>query len=127
WFSIGIFAQDVRALDHKLGVLMAQPPIGQIVFAVVVSYGIAGFIVKAFLDASYIWPTIASIFVTVFAVKDYVRGGGLEHLAQNWPAVFFPNVASSILPLQMVAFASIGSVAGFWLGIRYMHWRKHGV
>jgi hypothetical protein len=127
WFFIGIFAQDVRMLDNKLGYLMAQPPIGQIVFAVLVSYGIAGFVVKVFLDAGYIWPAIASIFVTAFAVIDYTRGGGLEHLSQNWPAVFFPKAASSILPLQMVAFASIGSVAGFWLGIRYMHWRKHGV
>ncbi|MHC4115687.1 MAG: hypothetical protein ACYSSL_10290 [Planctomycetota bacterium] len=127
WFFIGIFAQDVRVLDSKLGPLVAQPPIGQIVFAVLVSFGIAGFIVKVFLDAGYIWPTTASIFVTAFAVSNYARGGGLEHLAQNWPAVFFPNAASSILPLQMVAFASIGSVAGFWLGIRYMHWRKHGV
>jgi hypothetical protein len=127
WFSIGIFAQDVRVLDGKLGYLVAQPPIGQIVFAVVVSYGIAGFVVKVFLNAGYIWPAISSIFVTAFAVSNYVRGDMLEHLVQNWPAVFFPNAASTILPLQMVAFASIGSVAGFWLGIRYIHWRKHGV
>jgi hypothetical protein len=46
-------------------------------------------------------------------------------LVQNWPAAFFPNSVISILPIQMVAFGTLGSVAGYWMAIRYEYWRKH--
>ncbi|MHC4571517.1 MAG: hypothetical protein ACYS0C_05525, partial [Planctomycetota bacterium] len=49
-FCIRIFAQDVRIFDPRLGSVMAQPAIGQIVFAVLVSFGIAAFVFKKFLD-----------------------------------------------------------------------------
>ncbi|GAF88009.1 unnamed protein product, partial [marine sediment metagenome] len=47
-FCLKIFAQDVRIFDPRLGSVMAQPAVGQIVFAVLVSFGIAAFIFKRF-------------------------------------------------------------------------------
>ena len=119
-FCIRIFAQDVR-----ISSVMAQPPVGQIVFAVLVSFGFAAFAVKKFLNVSYIWPTIASAFVTSFAISIYVKQ--VQYLVQRWPAVFFSNAVVSILPVQMVAFGTLGSIAGYWMAVRYGYWRKHEI
>jgi len=124
-FCISILAQDVRIFDSKLGSVLAQPAVGQIVFAVFVSFGVAAFVVKKFLNVSYIWPIIASALVTAFAVSTHVKQDVLQHLVQHWPAVFFSNAVTSILPVQMVAFGSLGSIAGYWLAVRYNYWRKH--
>jgi hypothetical protein len=124
-FCIGIFTQDVRMPDHRLGSVMAQPAVGQIVFAVLVSFGIAAFLVKKFLDASYIWPIVASALVTGFAVITYIRGSTLQYLVEHYPPTFFYSVVTSILPVQMVAFGVLGSIAGYWLAVSYNYWQKH--
>lgn len=129
-FCIRVFAQDVRMFDNILGSVVAQPAVGQIVFAVLVSFGLAAFLTKKFFNASYIWPTIASALVTAFAIYSYTRYGTqgrsmLEYLNQRWPAAFFPNAVVCILPVQMVAFGALGSIAGYWMAVRYGYWRKH--
>lgn len=126
-FCIRIFAQDVSIFDNKLGSVIAQPAVGQIVFAVLASFGIAAFVVKKLLNASYIWPIITSAFVTAFAISIYIKQDVLQHLVQQWPAVFFSNAITSILPVQMVAFGTLGSIAGYWLAVRYDYWRKHEI
>ncbi len=124
-FCLRIFAQDVRVFDPRLGSVMAQPAIGQVVFAVLVSFGIAAFIFKRFLNVSYIWPIAASAFVTGFAITAYLKQDILQHLVGQHPAAFFCNAVTSVLPVQMVAFGTLGSIAGYWLAVRYNHWRKH--
>ena len=126
-FCLKIVAQDVRIFDNRLVSVMAQPTVGQIVFAVLVSFGLAAFVVKRFLHASYIWPTIASALVTAFSISIYVKQDVLQHLVQNWPAAFFSNTVISILPVQMVAFGTLGSIIGYWMAVRYDYWRKHGM
>ena len=122
-FCIRILAQDVRLLDNTLGSVVAQPAVGQIVFAVLVSFGAAAFVAKKFLNVGYIWPSISSAFVTAFIATVY--GRDVPDLVQSWPAAFFPNSVISVLPVQMVAFGTLGSVAGYWMAIRYEYWRKH--
>ena len=124
---LNIFAQDVRLFDSKLGSVIAQPAIGQIVFAVFVSFGIAAFVAKLFLDAGYIWPIIATAIVPAFAISVYLKQGVLQYLFEHWPPVFFTNSALAILPIQMVSFGTLGAVAGFWMAIRYQYWRKHEI
>lgn len=124
---IRIFARDVRIFDRQLGsVVVAQPAVGQIAFAVLVSFVIAAFVVKKFLNAGYIWPTIAGALVTTLAISIYVKQDTLQYLVQRWPAVFFSNAALCILPVQMVAFGTLGSIGGYWLAVQYNYWRKHG-
>lgn len=120
-----ILAQDVKVSDTRLGFVIGQPAIGQIVFAVLVSFGFVGFLAKIFLDVSYIWPSVAGSLVTALGVTVYCKQGQLEHLVESWPAVFFSNATMSILPVQMVAFGTLGSVAGYWLAVRYNYWRKN--
>jgi len=124
-FCIKIFAQDVKLFDSKLGSVVAQLAIGQIVFALLVSFGIAAFVVKKFLNAGYIWPIVAGALVTTFVGGVCIRQDVLEYLVQNWPAVFFPSPVLSILPVQMVTFGTLGSIAGYWIAIRYQYWREH--
>ena len=126
-FCIRIFAQDVRVLDSRLGSVVAQPAVGQIVFAVLVSFAIAGFIVKKFLGLSYIWPAIASSLVTAFGIIFYAKQDILHHLVEHHPAAFFSSAVISILPLQMVTFGTLGSIAGYWMAVRFDYWRKHEI
>lgn len=126
-FGLTVFARDVRLFDRQIGSVMAQPATGQIVFAVLVSFGMAAFVVKKFLSAGYIWPIIASGLVTGFVIMANVKPDTLQHLVGHHPAAFFPNAVTSILPVQMVAFGTLGSVAGYWMAVRYNFWRKHGV
>jgi len=126
-FCIKMFAQDVSIPDGKIGSIMAQPSVGQIVFAVFVSFGVAAFIVKKFLDVSYIWPAIATVLLTIFAVSNYVRQDVLQYFVQKQPSAFFVNSVISILPVQIVALGTLGSIAGYWMAIRYNYWRKHEV
>ena len=124
-FCVNIFAQDVTLLDKSLGSVVAQPGVGQIVFAVFVSFGIAAFVVKKFLDVRYFWPIISTFFVTVFNLSIYAKN--VTYLAANWPAAFFSNAVVSVLPVEMVAFGTLGSIAGYWMAIRFDYWRKHEI
>ena len=125
--AIGIFARDVTMFDSRLGPVVAQPSVGQIVFAVLVSFALAGFLVKLFLNVGYIWPIIASALVTAFVSTFYIKQELLQHLCDNLPTVFFSHSAVCILPVQMVAFGTLGSIAGFWMAVRYNYWRKHEI
>jgi hypothetical protein len=125
-FGITVFARDVKIFDGQIGSVMAQPATGQIVFGVLVSFGIAAFLVKKFLNAGYIWPIIASGLVTGFVIMAQVKPDALQRLVGHYPAAFFPNAVTSVLPVQMVAFGTLGSVAGYWMAVRYNFWRKHG-
>ncbi|MBN1391941.1 MAG: hypothetical protein JW947_03960 [Sedimentisphaerales bacterium] len=119
-FCIEIFAQDV-----KTGSVVAQPSVGQIVFAVLVSFGIAAFAVKKFLNAGFIWTITASSLVTGFVVTTHIRPGVIQQFVEHYPPAFFSSAVISILPVQMVAFGVLGSIAGYWLAVRYDYWRKH--
>jgi hypothetical protein len=121
-FGIRVFARDVRTLDSGL---MAQPDVGQITLAVLVAFGLSAFVVKRFLNLSYVWPTVAGALVTAFTVGTGRTREVLQEFAERWPAAFFPNAVFCILPIQMVAFGSLGAIAGYWLAVRYDYWRQH--
>lgn len=122
-FCIRVCAQDIAMSDSNLGPIVAQPAIAQIAFAVFVSFGVAAFAVKKLLNVSYIWPAMASAIVTAFGMHTYAKH--VQYLAAAWPAAFFSNATASVLPVQMVAFGALGSVAGYWMAVRFDYWRKH--
>ncbi len=124
-FLLALFAQDVRISDSKLGSVIGQPQTGQIIFAVFAAFVIVSFAAKMVLDSSYIWPTVATGFVTAFAVHSYLRQDVLAYLTSNQPLYFFSNSVLSILPLQIAALGSLGAITGYWMAVRYQFWRKH--
>jgi len=124
-FFVGRLAQDIRVYDNSIGFIMAQPAVGQVAFGVIIAFAAAGFAVKTFLDGSYIWPTLATGLLTAFAVAACLKESVLQVIVETWPANFFPHTSLAVLPIQIVAFGSLGSVMGFWLAVRYGYWRKH--
>jgi len=125
-FAIGIFAQDVRLFDSRLTTVLGQPGTGQIAFAVLVSFAIAAFVVRYYLQVDYQVVVLSAPLLILFSITTYGRAELLGYMAENWPAVFFVHATMAILPVQLIAFAAIGSVAGYWLAIKYAYWRKHG-
>jgi len=122
---IGIFAIDFTLVDVSAGTVVGQPSNAQIGFGVFISFGLVAFLVKKLLDLDYIWPVIASCLIIPFSMATFGKSGVLEFFAGRWPAVFFPSSVLAVLPIQIVAFGSLGAVAGYWLAIRYGHCRGH--
>lgn len=122
---ISLFAKDVQMPDSRLGSVLAQPAIGQIVFAVVLSFGLAAFTAKRFLDAGYIWPIAATAVLTFVAMTISDKSNLLQYMANQWPAAFFGRTLSAILPVQLIAFGTLGALAGYWLAVRHNYWRQH--
>ena len=123
-FFIGIFARDFAILDPTYGVAVSQPATAQVVFAVLVAFGIVGFLVKKVLNLNYLWPVTASGLITVIATRTYGKEEVLAYFAGRWPAVFFSSPVLAVLPIQVVVFGTIGSVAGYWLAVSY-DYRRH--
>lgn len=121
-FFTGVFAQD---LSTSYNMVYAQPQIGQIVFGITAAFAVAAFVVKKFLDLSYLWPAVASIFVLPLAQVVFYGPRTIQTFAESRPATFYPHAIFAILPLQLTALGALGSVLGFWLAVRYNFWRKH--
>jgi len=122
---IPILAQDVKMSDGRVGTVVGQPPVGQIVFAVLVAFGCAGFAVKSWLGLDYIWPCVAAAMVNGVAMIITLRADVLAYMARTWPAAIYCNSTLAILPVQMVCFGVLGSIAGYWLAVRYDFWRTY--
>jgi uncharacterized membrane protein len=122
--AVTLLAQNVKFADDKVGYVTAQPSTGQIGFAVFVAFALASFVTKEFLGAPYFWPAAATALVSAFGLAFYDRSWIMEHMAANWPANFFASPHSSILPIQMVSFGTLGAVAGFWLAQSFEVWRS---
>jgi len=121
-FLVGVFVRDVATSRN---ITSTQPPIGQIVFGVTAAFAVAAFLLKKFADLSYLGPVLGSAFVTGFAQAIYGRAETLRQFAETRPATFFPHSALTVLPLQFIAFGTLGSIIGYWLAVRYDWWRKH--
>ena len=125
YIGIRVLAQDVHIYDGRAGVITAQPAVGQVAFAVFISFGVAAFVIKKFLDVGYILPIVAGAAITAFSIIIYVNNENLKYLVDQWPANFFSNTVVAVLPVQMISFGALGSIAGYWMAFRYDYWRKH--
>jgi len=125
YVGIRVLAQDIRIYDSRASVVTAQPAVGQVAFAVFISFGAAAFVIKKFLDVGYVMPIVAGAAITALSVIIYVKQDSFEYLIEQWPAIFFSNTVIAVLPVQMIAFGALGSVAGYWMAFRYDYWRKH--
>ena len=126
-FAIGIFAQDVRWGDTALGTVIGQPGTSQTALAVYLAFLTVAFLATAFLQINYIIPTLSAALVSFLALNSYLKPNVLEQMVNNWPVAYFPRAVCAILPLQMAAFAAIGSITGFWLGVRYLKSRNQSL
>ena len=123
--AISLFAQDVKMADPELGFVVGQPATTQIAFAVVLAFAITAFLAKKFLNVSYIFCTIAAVGVSVFAVMICAKEDVMVHMAENWPVQIFTRSICAVLPIQMVTFAAFGSIAGYWIALKWTGWSHH--
>ena len=126
-FFIGMLARDFAIWNPTDGAAVGQPKIGQIIFAVAVSFGFIGFLVQRILQVDYLWPIIGTCLVNLVAVSTYGSQKVLEYFFQRWPAVFFSNSVLAVLPVQIVAFGALGAVAGYWIAVRYEYWHRREI
>ena len=119
---LNAFAQDSRTTSSAL---VCQPVSGQIAFALLFAFGGAAFVAKNFLHVGFLMPLVSSAALFFLGTFFYTTPAVLSDIAQNHPAVCLPNAIVSILPIQVTAFGAIGAVTGYWLAIRYRHWRTH--
>ncbi len=125
-FAIGIFAQDVRLFDSELTSVIGQPGNGQVAFAVILSFAIAAFVVKYYMSVNYVYTTLSAVLLVIWTVQKHANPT-LEYMTGFWPANIFPRSSCAILPLQMISFAAIGSMAGYWFAIQWAYSRKNAV
>ncbi len=118
-FLIGMLARDSVIPDQKVGFAVGQPSTAQIIFALLVTFGVSGYLVKKLLGLNYYWPIVATCLVLPFGIIIYGQNGVLEYLTGRFPPVFFANSVLTVLPVQAVAFGTIGAVAGYWLAVKY--------
>jgi hypothetical protein len=118
-FLIGMLARDSVIPDQKVGFVIGQPSTAQIIFALLVTFGVSGYLVKKLLGLNYYWPIIATCLVIPFGIIVYGRYGVLEYFIGRFPPVFFANSILTVFPVQAVAFGAIGAVAGYWLAVKY--------
>ncbi len=124
-FLINILAGGVSYPDQKLARVTAQPANLQIAFAVFITFGTCGFLAKILLNSKAFWPAIASVLLIYYSAMIYEKGDFLTYISSSWPATFFTKPITAVLPVQMVAFACLGAVWGYWLAVDYNWWRTH--
>lgn len=120
---INALALGVGFPDSQLKGVVAQPANGQIAFAVLVAFGVCSFLAKLFLSSKAVWPAVASSIITYYFTISYAKSTTLTLLTVSWPAAFFYKPIMAVLPIQMVSFACLGAVWGYWLAVRYHIWR----
>ena len=127
WFAVGIFAQDIHQPDARLGSVVGQPGNRQIAFGVFAAFCLAAYAVKYALKIGYLPVVAASALLTFIGATQLLRGDTLAHLAGNWPIAYFYHSINAITPLQMVAFATLGAITGYWMAVKFHHptWKTH--
>lgn len=122
-FALRIFARDVSYSDGQIGSVLAQPAGVQIAFAVLLSFGIAGFLVKTFLEVNYLWLLVSAAALLFLGYTNYINGEEITYITKSWSAVFFPSAVNAVTPLEIMSFSALGSAAGYWLSVRYKLWK----
>lgn len=117
-FVIGIFAQNVPAIDAQLGRVMGQPGNGQIAFGVFVTVGLAAFLVKRFLRVHFIPVILGAILAYIVLLTQFAGSDTFEYMVKTWNPSFFTNAVYAIIPIQIASFSVLGAMTGYWIAIR---------
>lgn len=121
-FLLNGFAQDVRVTGDMIA---SQPVMRQALFATMIAFAGAAYVVRHFLHLSYTWPLLSAGLLYWVGTIVHTRASVLADFAEQYPAVCLSNALLGILPIQLVAFGSFGAVMGYWLSVRYRYWRNH--
>jgi len=119
-FFIRLIAQDVRYSDpSELGSVIGQPGNLQIALAVFVAFTAAAFLIGYFLNIGYIVAAVSAPILGFYIIQTSCSRSVLEYMTEHWAPAYFPNSLCAIMPIQLVSFAVIGSLTGYWISIHY--------
>lgn len=118
-FLIRLIAQNVHYKDIHLGSVIGQPGNLQIALAVFVAFTAAAFLSGYFLNVGYIVVALSAPIFGFYIVKTACTPAVLGYMADNWAVAYYPNALCAILPIQLISFAAIGSITGYWIAVRY--------
>jgi hypothetical protein len=116
-----LIAQSLLAGWAESRIPWAATP-GLVIF-VFAAFLIIAFVVKLFLNVSYIWPAVSTVLVAFVAAIISGRPGVLEAMMENYAAGFFIDTNAAVLPIQFVCFGVLGAVTGYWWCLSYKYWR----
>lgn len=119
-FTLGIFAQNIPAIDENLGKVMGQPGNGQIAFGILVSVGLAAFLVKRFLQVHFIPVIVGAIALYIVIFTQFLGSDTLAYMVKTWNPSFFSNAIFAVIPVQIASFSVIGAMTGYWIAVRSM-------
>jgi hypothetical protein len=118
YFTVGIFAQDLRQMDERLGSVVGLPGNGQIAFGVFVSVGLAAFAIKYLIKTDYYWAVLGAA-ITYFIMFTKISGSqDLKYLVSSWPIDYLKHSIFAITPVHFVPFSVLGAMTGYWIAIR---------
>ncbi len=123
-FLLNIFVQDYKLLDPKIGALIGQPSTAQIMWGGFFAFLITSFVMKKFLNTSYLWTLTGSSLVIIVASFLDLSPELMRTLIQRWPEAYYTTSSLTIMPVQILAFATLGTVAGYWTAVKYEFWRR---
>lgn len=125
YFTIGIFAQDIRQIDNNLDFVVGHPGSRQVAFGVFVAVGLAGFAAKHLLNTHYIPVILGAAAVYIGTISKFIGSDTLAYMVKTHSIEFFPNSIYAILPIQFAPFAVLGAMTGYWISIYWKHHAEH--
>ena len=115
---VSVLVTDVRVFLYKSPDVISQPEIGQIVFGVVVTFGLVSYGVKRFLGMGWFWTALCSSLLIAYAAVFSLSPDQYHLFSLKAPAGTYMDSVFSVLPVQMVSFGTLGALGGYWLAGR---------
>lgn len=112
WPLVIIFAQSPKIPTNQYGTVYSQPRQAQIAFALLASFGIAGYLVRRFMKVRVELPIISTVLFSL-AAAIYSGKESIQSVNMNLPPYFFSSPIGAILPIQIIAFGTLGVLCGY--------------
>jgi cellobiose-specific phosphotransferase system component IIC len=123
WPLVNILAQSPKIPVIKVGTIYSQPYQAQIAFALLAGFGIAGYLVRRYMKVRLEIPIISTVLFSLGAAI-YCGRDSIQSLALNMPPSFFKFPICSILPIQIIAFGSLGVLVGYAIAVLGHHKKR---
>jgi hypothetical protein len=120
WPLVNIFAQSPKIPTTDLGIIYSQPHQAQIAFALLAGFGVAGFLVRKFMKVRIEIPAISTVLFSL-AAAIYCGRDSILAVSENMPAAFFKYPICAILPIQIIAFGTLGVLIGYAIAVLGHH------
>jgi hypothetical protein len=122
YIGLAVFVKAVPT-PTMTGTVSSQPLPAQIACGTMLAFGVAAFAIKLAFRFDWSIP-VGAILVTNFLVMSLASSPALvSEMAAKWPPAVLAQAPFGILPIQMVAYGTLGSLLGYWLAVRYNIWR----